>query len=154
MDMKNLQTMLNKDTVLLKAEVADWEAAVRLSGQVLVDGGAVEPRYIDCIIKNTHDLGPYYVLAPGLAMPHCRPEDGVIETGLSMVTLKNPVNFGHVNDPVSIVLCLAAKDNTAHLAAMRQMALLFSDDEVSDRIRDAGTIDDVVKILDRLDDSN
>ncbi|SUH05624.1 sugar phosphotransferase [Salmonella enterica subsp. enterica] len=33
-------------------------------------------------------LAPIFVIAPGLAMPHGRPEEGVKKTGFSLVTLK------------------------------------------------------------------
>ena len=145
--------MLNQRTILLQAEAANWEEAVRLGGQLLVDSGAAEPRYIDSIIKCTHELGPYYVLAPGLAMPHSRPEDGVIQTGFSLLTLKTPVEFGHPdNDPVDILIFLAASDDNSHIEAISQVVTVFSDDEAFAKIRQAKEAGEISQILEQMID--
>jgi len=77
------------------------------------------------------ELGPYIVVAPGVAMPHARPEDGAIATGMSLVTLKEPVVFGNPdNDPVRLVIGLAALDAQAHLHALATLVELLGDPEM------------------------
>lgn len=44
---------------------------------LLVAADVVEPRYYQAILDAVEQHGPYFVLAPGLAMPHGRPEEGV-----------------------------------------------------------------------------
>ena len=62
------------------------------------------------------ELGPYMVIAEGIALAHARPSEAVISTGLSVVTLKSPVEFGSERfDPVSIVFGLAAVDHDGHI---------------------------------------
>ena len=39
--------------------------------------------------------GPYIVIAPGLALAHARPGPEVLADGLAVVTLAEPVPFGH-----------------------------------------------------------
>ena len=47
-------------------------------------------------------------------MPHGRPEEGV-KTGFALVTLKKPLIFNHEdNDPVDILITMAAVDATTH----------------------------------------
>lgn len=148
MAMSNLREMLNADTILLQAEAANWEEAVRLGGRLLVDSGAAEPRYIDAIIRCTRELGPYYLLAPGLAMPHSRPEDGVRRVGFSLLTLRTPVEFGHPdNDPVDVLIFLAAADNDSHVDAISQVATVFSDDDAFAKIRQAKETGEISRIL-------
>ena len=53
----------------------------------MVKNGTIEERYIDGMIETVKNLGPYIVIAPGVALPHARPEDGVIEPSMSLVTL-------------------------------------------------------------------
>lgn len=67
-------------------------------------------------------------------MPHSRPEDGVNEQALSLVVLKQGINFGSDNDPVHIILMLAAKDNTSHLEMLSTVAELFSDENTIQQI--------------------
>lgn len=61
---------------------------VEVSGRLLVDAGAVERRYIGAVPRTVEKLGPYAVIAPGVAIPHARPEDGANRVGLSLVVLR------------------------------------------------------------------
>ena len=48
-----------------------------------------EPTYTEAMIDVVRDMGPYIVLAPGLAMPHARPEMGAKQVGTALVTLES-----------------------------------------------------------------
>jgi PTS system ascorbate-specific IIA component len=73
-------------------------------------------------------FGPYIVIAPGIALAHGKSEDGVIQTGLSMLVIREPLVFGHeLNDPVSLVVGLAAKDHDAHIELMGELAEFLGD---------------------------
>jgi len=47
-----------------------------LAGAFLVDTDAVFPSYVDAMVRAVEELGPYMVVAPGIALAHARPEDG------------------------------------------------------------------------------
>jgi PTS system ascorbate-specific IIA component len=82
------------------------------------------------MIATMTDLGPYLVIAPGVALAHARPSPSVLRTGLSCVTLAAPVRFGHRdNDPVVLVIGLAASDNRSHIQALATLAALLADTE-------------------------
>lgn len=126
-----LKDLLTEKTIKLNVEVDNWEEAIREGGKLLLEAGKIEARYIDAMIKTAKQLGPYIVIAPGIAMPHARPEDGVKEVGMSLITLKTPVNFGHQkNDPVEIVVCLCALDNNSHIKALSQLVKFLSSEDV------------------------
>ncbi|EYE82072.1 putative phosphotransferase enzyme, partial [Salmonella enterica subsp. enterica serovar Heidelberg str. N1514] len=56
--------------------------------------------YLDGIIENTLKWGPYYLIAPGIALPHARPEQGANHNQISVTTLATPVAFGNADcDP-------------------------------------------------------
>lgn len=117
-----LSGLLTEKTVCLNVDVKDWEDAVRKGGSLLEENGFIEPQYITAMIQTVKEIGPYIVIAPGIALPHARPESGVKKVGLSLITLKNPVNFGHKqNDPVRIVICLCAIDHSTHLKALSEL---------------------------------
>ena len=74
----------------------------------LLANGTIEPSYVAALFRSHEELGPYYVLGPGLAMPHARPEDGVNRLGLGLTVLKTGVNFGSEgNDPIQLLITLA-----------------------------------------------
>ncbi|MFL6093891.1 MAG: PTS sugar transporter subunit IIA [Blastococcus sp.] len=127
---QSLLDLLPEDAVRLDAPAGTWRDAVRLAGDLLVTSGATAPAYTDEMIRAIETLGPYVVLAPGLALAHARPSPAVHRTGLSWVTLAEPVAFGHAtNDPVHLVVGLAGQDHDSHVAALAQLAVLLGDAE-------------------------
>lgn len=105
---------------------------------MLVASGCVADAYVGAMIRTVETLGPYVVIAPGIAMPHARPEDGVSRTGMALVRLEIPVAFGHPsNDPVDLVIPLAAVDPDSHVLAMAQLAERLSDPDTLRRLRAA-----------------
>ena len=56
---------------------------------MLVEQGCAKQSYVDGIIASVKELGPYIVIADGIAMPHTRPEQGAIGIGCSLITLNH-----------------------------------------------------------------
>jgi PTS system ascorbate-specific IIA component len=128
--MAALHELLAQDAVELDVEVDGWEGAVRHAGALLERSGVADPPYTQAMVDSVVEKGPYIVVAPGFAFAHARPSDAVHRTGMSWVRLARPVEFGHAkNDPVSLVVALAAKDSSAHLDAMAQLAKVLGDTE-------------------------
>jgi PTS system ascorbate-specific IIA component len=124
--------------VAAKAAAADWRAAVRRAGDLLVRAGLTTAEYVDAMVQARDELGPYMVVAPGVAMPHARPERGVLAPGVAVVTLAAPVAFGHAaNDPVDVVIAFAALDKAAHLATLQRIAALVADTDALSAVRTA-----------------
>lgn len=121
-----------------QARAEDWRAAVRVAGEALVATGVTTDEYTDEMIAAIESLGPYIVIAPGFALAHARPSPAVLRTGLSLVTLAEPVEFGNAaNDPVRIVMALAATDHDGHLRLMSSLAEAIADDADRERLATA-----------------
>jgi PTS system ascorbate-specific IIA component len=137
----------------VKRSVTDWEEAVRIGGGLMVDAGLVEPRYIDTIVSNHKEMGPYFVVAPGIAMPHAKPENGVLKTGYAVMTLASPVEFGdEENDPVDILIFAGAVDREEHnQEAVPQIAELCDSDRFIDALRTAQDQAEVFTVLDEFE---
>lgn len=124
-----LSDYLSEQTIALSVRANDWREAIRVAGQLLVETGGVEPRYIEGMIRTAEELGPYIVIAPGIALPHARPEEGVIKNCFSLITLSPPVEFGNENnDPVVVVIAFGATDHEAHVEALAELARAIADD--------------------------
>lgn len=80
------QSLIENNSILLNQSAANWEDAIKIGTDLLVKAGTIEPRYYDNIVSKIKEMGPYIILAPGLAMPHARPEEGVIKTSFALVT--------------------------------------------------------------------
>lgn len=127
--------------------VADWREAIRAACRPLIDAGAFEPRYADRCVAVVEEHGPYMVLAPGIALAHARPEDGVRRLGLGVATLEHAVRFGHEqNDPVDVVLAFGSPDRETHVGLLAALAkhLLHG---LADELREVSSDDAASQLL-------
>ncbi len=144
----NIKDLLRPNLVELNVSVTDWEDAIRSVGRLLVADKAVEPRFVDAMIRVAKEFGPYIVLAPGFAMPHARPEDGCIRSSMALITLAKPVEFGNPqNDPVNVVVALAAVDNQGHIEGLSDLAEVMSEDGIVEKIAASGSVGEVLAIM-------
>lgn len=126
--MTALKDVLLPETVELDVKADDWEEAIAVAGRLLVNTGGIEARYIDSMINCVKKIGPYIVIAPGIAMPHSRPEDGVKKICLSMVRLATPVSFSSLkNDPVDLVFAFGAVDYESHFRVLSELWQILND---------------------------
>ncbi|WP_322806300.1 PTS sugar transporter subunit IIA [Thermanaerothrix sp.] len=140
--------MFTPETIALRVPATDWEEAVRAAGRLLVASGAAEPRYIDGMIRTVRELGPYIVIAPGIALPHARPEEGALREGYALVTLAQPINFGNPdNDPVQVVIAFCAPDASTHLESLRALAERLGQPDFVPRLLAAQTPQEVLSWL-------
>ena len=139
---------LPASAIVIGAHAADWRAAVTLAGDALAASGAAKPEYSREMIRMIEEHGPYVVIAPGLALAHARPGPEVLADGLSVVTLAEPVWFGHpYNDPVSVILGLAILTADRHLAVVAAVANIFNDSTAIADLAAATTAADVQRIM-------
>lgn len=108
-------------------KVSDYKEAIRISCNILEENDIVESRYYDAILKKIEELGPYFCIADGVAMPHARPEEGAIKEGVSVIKLNNPVDF--LGKKISVFFTLSAKDNESHLSILRKIAEVCMNEE-------------------------
>ena len=127
--MTRLTDLLPTSAIRVGVRAADWREALGEAGALLAATGATDPAYTDEMVALVEELGPYIVLAPGIALGHARPSPAVHRVGFSLVTLAEPVAFGHPdNDPVTLVLGMSAPDDAAHTDALATVAGLLGDD--------------------------
>lgn len=134
--------LLAKEAIALHVEAKDWEEAIRQAGQLLVNTGKIDLSYIEATIKNIHELGPYILIAPNVALPHSRPEDGVKEEGISVMTLKKAVEFDS-EKPFRIVICLAAVNQNLHIDMLQKIAEVIADESLVETLLTTNSIDEV-----------
>lgn len=116
----------------------DWQQALQIALEPLHTTGYTSTTYCQGVIDNTLAWGPYYVVAPGVALPHARPEQGALATGIAATTLEEPVFFGHEDcDPVWLLLPLCATDANEHLATIQRISALLENDALLTQLREA-----------------
>jgi PTS system ascorbate-specific IIA component len=144
----NLAAELTPESIVTLAAASDWREALTLAGDALVAGHVTTDDYTAEMIATVDELGPYIVIAPGIALAHSRPSPAVLRAGISWVSLATPIDFGHpTNDPVSLVIGLAAVDHDSHLTTMSALAEVLSDETVLSTLLAATTPAQVLEIL-------
>ena len=137
--------------VTLGADAVDWRAAVREVGRALTRSGTARETYADRMIEVLEEFGAYIVIAPGLALAHARPGPDVLRSGLAVVTLAEPVAFGHPhNDPVRVVVGLAVSNAEEHVASVAGLANVFNERSAIDRLANATSVADVRAVFDGI----
>ncbi len=147
------ESLVENNSIKLNQTAADWKEAIKIGTDLLVAAGTIEPRYYDHIIDNIEKMGPYIILAPGLAMPHARPEEGVIKTSFALVTLKEPVAFQGEDEPVSVFITLAGSDSDKHMEGLMEITQTLDDPDSEsgvdlDKILRCQTKEDVLAVID------
>jgi PTS system ascorbate-specific IIA component len=104
----------------------DWEGAISAAVSLLELDQRVSSSYLSRVLEANQKHGPYFVVAPGIAIAHAAPGDDVLETGMALLRLENPVVSGSANDPVSLLFAFCAVDSTNHIALLSQFAEVMS----------------------------
>ena len=140
--------LLTPDKIRLDAECSFAEDAIRQSADILLKQGYITPPYIEAILNNMKENGPYFVLSPGFAVPHAGLGSGSVKMGMSLVRLKHPVPFGNEEfDPVEFVCCLSAEDSDSHLKAFFNLVNLLRMDEFKAKLHTAATPEEAAEII-------
>ena len=128
-----------------KAE--NWQEAIRRAGELLLENGDIEEKYIDNMIDSVRELGPYIVLTKGFALAHAAPSEVVKRTGISLINLEKPVDFGSSNDPVSVVMCMACVDKQSHIEHLQKLAMKLMEEGMIDKLGRCETDDELYKTI-------
>ena len=133
-----------ENSIRVWAAALDREHAIELAGDLLVSSGRATPEYTTAMVDVLESHGPYFVIAPGIALAHAKPTDSVIATGMSLVTLAEPIVFGNeANDPVQLVFGLCAIDHDSHIEMLAELSNLLSDNDAVNILLNAGDTEQI-----------
>ena len=122
--------------------------AIRAVGELLVASGRTTPSYTEEMLGVLDAFGPYFVLAPGIAIAHSKPSDSVISTGMALAVLAEPVTFGSDhNDPVRLLFALCAEDHESHIDVLAELASLLADVEMVNSLLNKFTEEEIRSAL-------
>lgn len=147
-----LMDLLKSELILQVDSVKDWKEAIRLASTPLQKNGYISDTYVEAMIDSVKEHGSYIVLAPGVAVPHALPKFGVHKLGISLLQLKEPVDFdiekdGDLDKQVRLIFVLAAIDSTAHLKALQELAVVLEDETIISDIANATDQSQILTII-------
>ncbi len=141
-----LKDLISERRIQIVDFAEDWRAAIRLAAKPLEEDQSIEPSYTEAMIHTVETLGPYIVLAPGIALPHARPEAGVCVMSMALMKVKEKVYFSE-DKYANLFFVLASIDGSSHLDALRELSMIFSDEAALDKFMKAETTNELYRLI-------
>lgn len=95
-------------------------------------------------------------IGEGIAIPHAKCA-AVSKPGLAAMVIRNGVDFEALDgEPVTLIFLIAApatKENV-HLDVLSRLSVMMMDEDFSNRLRKAGSVDEFLKVIDTADEES
>ncbi len=146
--------LLDKRSILLDAVPKSKPEALDTAIELMAKSGKI--RDIEAYRKQVYAREEESTtgIGEGIAIPHGKC-DAVTKPGLAAIVIKDGVDFDSLDgEPVKLLFLIAApntKDNV-HLDVLSKLSVLMMDEEFSDALCNAGSVDEFLEIIDKADD--
>jgi PTS system mannitol-specific IIA component len=129
---------------------ASREEAMKEAADILEAVGAVTSGYFDAMQQREQTVSTY--MGNELAIPHGTNEtkSTILASGLSVVRYDGGVDWG--GEPVTFVIGIAGRGDE-HLEILSQIAILFSDEDDVERLKQAQSPEELFAILGTVNES-
>jgi len=136
--------LLAREAVRLDARAADRTEAIRLTGQLLVDVGAVLPEYVPAMLERERSISTY--VGEGVAIPHATlaGKDAVVRDALCFVRFPDGVDWD--GQTARVCIGIAARGD-GHVDVLARLAEILLDPERAAALREAASADVVLRML-------
>lgn len=131
--------LLDKKNIKLSLASTDKESAIKMAGQQLVEGGYVNPGYIEAMIKRENDISTY--IGKGIAIPHgvAEAKKEIKKSGIVVLQFPDGVKFG---DEIAYLLIGIAGIGDEHIQILANIAEALEEDEDGSLIEKLRATDD------------
>jgi mannitol PTS system EIIA component len=138
-------TIVSLETVRLQARARDKLDAIRQAGELLIQGGCVEPQYVNGMLAREQTMSTY--LGNGVSIPHGQHEDLALvrRTGISVLQIPDGVEW-EPGEQAYLVIGIAATSNE-HVGVLANLAEIIEDPAAAEQF--ARTTDPLL-IIERL----
>ena len=128
-----LRKLLKKENVKFIEKTEDWKEAILQSGNLLISNRKVTSEYVKEMIELVEKHGPYIVIEEGIAMPHAGISENVLETGISLLVVKEKVALSEGRN-ANIFLSFAAKNKNDNIDIMNDLFELITKHKFIDEV--------------------
>jgi len=139
-----MSDVLTLDQIKVPGTARSKDDAIRESGEILVDAGAVSPEYIDAMFEREKSVSTY--MGNYLAIPHGTNEskDSIKRSALSVIRYDQPIDWD--GNEVRFALGIAGYQG-GHMDILSKIAILFSDTDEVDKLIAARSAEEVYELL-------
>lgn len=119
--------VLTKENIVLGANLESQDEAIRRAGEILVQNGYVEEKYIDSMFEREKSVSTF--MGNAVAIPHGTSDSKkwVEKSGLSILTVPEGVEYGDGN--IAMLIIGIAGKGGEHLEILSNIAQVVSDEE-------------------------
>ena len=144
-----MSDVLTLSHIKVPGEARSKDDAIRETGQLLVDSGAVSPAYVDAMFERERSVSTY--MGNYLAIPHGTNEakDAISRSAISVVRYEQPIDWG--GNEVRFAVGIAGVEN-GHLEILGKIAIVFSDSDEVEKLLAAGSADELYQLLQAVND--
>lgn len=142
-----MENLLDIKNLCILDEAKNIEECIVVATNLLEENGYTNSNYKGAVLKNFKKYGQNFIISPYIILPHARPEQGVIKTGVSIVLLNNPLICTKSNVSIRLVIVLAAKNSFDHLELLKFFSNILSDNERLHNIFEVSEKEELMKWL-------
>ena len=140
-----MRELISERNIQIMEKVKDWKESIRIASQPLLENKYIKSDYIDSMISNIEKFGFYIVITDKVALPHSRPENGALKTGLSMLKLNSPVMYGE--EEVYLIVVLSVKEEKEHIDLLMRISKIFEDENVVNNLLELESKEEIINFL-------
>ena len=143
-----MSEILTPETIELKAKLGSRDEAIRRAGELLVQNGNVEERYVDSMFEREQSVSTY--MGNAVAIPHGTNDSKqwVTRSGLSVITVPDGVEYGD-GEVARLVIGIAGKGDE-HLEILSKIAIVVSEEENVEKIVQAQTKEELLSFFNEV----
>src|SRR5699024_2494849 len=117
---QNLPDILQPGNITIVKNVTDWKEAIEIAARPLINDKVIQSSYVEKMIKSHDYQHPYMILGESIAIPHAESVYGVNTLGISLLIIKDGVNFSK-DKKIFFVFVLALTSTEEHITAIHQL---------------------------------
>jgi PTS system mannitol-specific IIA component/phosphocarrier protein FPr len=136
--------VLSKDAIRLGLSAVDKWDAIKQSGALLDELGAVEPGYPAAMLERERSVSTY--VGEGVAIPHGTDAARALVRQTTLGVLQFPAGIDWDGQPVTLCVAIAAKGEE-HVAVLSALAQILMEQEKAAVLRTSSTVDEVYRML-------
>lgn len=148
--------LLDKKSISLNASPAGKSEALDMAVDLMAAGGKLNDveAYRKQVYKREEESTTG--IGEGIAIPHGKCS-AVKKPGLAAMVIKNGVEFDSLDgEPVTLLFLIAAPDtkDNVHLDVLSKLSVLMMDENFSNSLRSAATVEEFLAVIDRADEAS
>lgn len=148
--------LLDRRAIDINGKASSKEEAIDKMVELMCKSGKIKDResYKNKVLAREEEGSTG--MGEGIAIPHGKC-DAVTAPGLAAMVLKEGVDFDSMDgEPTNLIFLIAAPntEDNVHLDVLGKLSVMMMDEEFSDSLKHAGSVDEFLKIIDNADEES